>query len=44
MITEIATWNLASLEIARAHGFARAGTMYVESSDHVKEARKFVRR
>ncbi len=44
VITEIATWNHASLEVARKHGFVRVGEMYVESSRSVRIDRKFVRR
>ena len=44
VITEVATWNVAALELARAHGFVKAGVMYVESARSQRDERKFVRR
>lgn len=44
VITEIASWNHASLEIAKAQGFEKVGEMYVESAQAVRVERKFVRR
>ncbi len=44
VLTECATWNVAALELARAHGFQKVGVMYVESARDVRQARKFVRR
>jgi GNAT superfamily N-acetyltransferase len=44
VIAEIATWNLASLEIARAHGFVKVGDMYVESARSEKTEKRLVRR
>lgn len=44
VLTECATWNVAALELARAHGFSKAGVMYVESSRSQRDPRKFVRR
>jgi GNAT superfamily N-acetyltransferase len=44
VITECATWNVAALEIARAHGFHKSGVMYVESARDQRAERKFVRR
>lgn len=44
VLTECATWNVAALELARAHGFQKAGVMYVESARSQRDPRKFVRR
>ena len=44
VLTECATWNVAALELARAHGFTKSGVVYVESARHQRDERKFVRR
>lgn len=44
VLTECATWNVAALELARAHGFTKSGVVYVESARHHRDERKFVRR
>jgi GNAT superfamily N-acetyltransferase len=44
VITEIATWNLASLEIARANGFQKVSEMFVESARDQKVEKRLVRR
>ena len=44
VVTECATWNIAALELARAHGFTKSGVMYVESARDIRAERKFVRR
>lgn len=44
VLTECATWNVAALELARSHGFEKAGVMYVESARHQRDERKLVRR
>ena len=45
VITEVATWNGAAAEIARAHGFQKIGSMYVESARPTRDGdRRFVRR
>lgn len=44
VVTEIADWNHASLDIARKHGFAKVGEMYVESARRTRFERKIVRR
>jgi L-amino acid N-acyltransferase YncA len=44
ILTEVATWNVGSLEILRAQGFATSGTMWVESSLAIRPERKVVRR
>ncbi len=44
VLTECATWNVAALELARAHGFVKTGVMYVESARSERDERKFVRR
>jgi ribosomal protein S18 acetylase RimI-like enzyme len=44
IITECATWNVGALELPRAHGFTKIGTMYVESARDSRVERKFVRR
>jgi L-amino acid N-acyltransferase YncA len=43
-VVEVAAWNTASLEIARASGFRRAGTMYVETAAPAPSNQKFWRR
>jgi L-amino acid N-acyltransferase YncA len=43
-VVEVAAWNTASLEIARASGFRRAGSMYVETPAAVASNQKFRRR
>ncbi len=42
-VVEIAAWNVASLEIARAVGFTKAGAMYVQTTNETKSDRKFRR-
>jgi L-amino acid N-acyltransferase YncA len=42
-VVEVAAWNVASLEIARALGFAKAGAMYVETTAQTKTDRQFRR-
>jgi GNAT superfamily N-acetyltransferase len=44
VLTEVATWNVGSLELLRAQGFATVGTMWVESSLAIRPERKVVRR
>lgn len=44
VVTEVATWNVASLEVVRAVGFAASGTMWVETSLPIRSERKVVRR
>ena len=44
VITEVATWNVGSLEIVRAEGFATVGSLWVESSLAIRPERKVVRR
>lgn len=44
VLTEVATWNLAALDLAREHGFSKTGLMYVESARPVRLERRFVRR
>jgi L-amino acid N-acyltransferase YncA len=44
VITEIADWNLASLQVATSFGFRKIGTMVVESSRSTKVKRAIVRR
>lgn len=44
VITEIADWNLASLEVARRFGFVATGTLVVETSRTARVARAIVRR
>lgn len=43
-IVEVATWNVASLEVARALGFVRVGAMYVETAAAAPVEQKFLRR
>ncbi|MEW5760335.1 MAG: GNAT family N-acetyltransferase [Candidatus Thermoplasmatota archaeon] len=44
VITEIAYWNLASLQIAYNHGFKQVGTMYVETARTQRIKKNIVRR
>jgi GNAT superfamily N-acetyltransferase len=44
VMTEIADWNLPSLEIARSFGFAPVGTMVVETSRTQRIKKEIVRR
>ena len=44
VVTECATWNVAALELAHGHGFAKVGAMYVESAQSTRVERRFVRR
>ncbi len=44
VITEIADWNLPSLEVARSFGFASIGTMVVETSRTQRIDKAIVRR
>jgi L-amino acid N-acyltransferase YncA len=44
VITEIADWNLPSLEVARSFGFAPVGTMVVETARVQRVERAIVRR
>ncbi len=44
VVTEVATWNVASLEVVRGLGFAKIGAMWVETSSAVRVERKLVRR
>ncbi|MFO0708654.1 MAG: GNAT family N-acetyltransferase [Sandaracinus sp.] len=43
-ITEVATWNVGSLEVMKGLGFANVGTMWVESAASARVERKLVRR
>lgn len=43
-IVEVAAWNTASLEIARAAGFTKVGSMYVETAASTDTGQKFRRR
>lgn len=43
-IVEVASWNVASLEVARALGFSRVGSMYVETAAAAPVEQKFRRR
>lgn len=43
-IVEVAAWNTASLEIARATGFEKVGSMYVETAAGTPSTQKFRRR
>lgn len=43
-VVEVAAWNVASLEIARAAGFTRAGQMFVQTASGTKTDAKFQRR
>jgi len=43
VVVEVAAWNVASLEIARALGFTKAGAMYVETNAQTKSDRQFRR-
>lgn len=44
VVTEVATWNVASLEVVRSLGFAKIGTMWVETASAIRVERKLVRR
>lgn len=44
VMTEIADWNLPSLEVARTFGFASVGTMVVETSRTQRIKKEIVRR
>lgn len=44
VVTEVATWNVASLEVVRSLGFAKVGTMWVETASALRVERKLVRR
>lgn len=44
VITEIADWNLASLQIAYSCGFKPVGTMYVETARSTRIKKTIVRR
>lgn len=43
VVVEVAAWNVASLEIARASGFTKAGAMFVETTSPTKLDRQFRR-
>jgi hypothetical protein len=43
VITEIANWNLASLQIAYSHGFVKIGELFIEIDRSSPRNKKIVR-
>ena len=43
IITEIANWNIASLQIAYSHGFTKAGELYIETNRSVPRKKGILR-
>jgi ribosomal-protein-alanine N-acetyltransferase len=44
LIAEVATWNVASAEVLQSLGFAKVGTLWIESAASARTERKVVRR
>jgi len=44
LLTEVATWNVASLEVMRSVGFEKTGSMWIESASAARVERKVLRR
>ena len=43
VVTEIANWNLASLQIAYSHGFVKTGELYIETDRTQPRVKKIMR-
>ena len=43
VVTEIANWNLSSLQIAYSHGFVKMGELYIETDRTQPRVKKIMR-